>query len=52
MYEEKLAKTIVDRINATHDVVACSDLFALLREWEGVSATISDNLLSYNSHER
>lgn len=34
MYEEKLAKTIVDRINAKHDPVACSDLFALLREWE------------------
>ena len=34
MYEEKLAKTIVDRINARHDPVACGDLFSLLREWE------------------
>ena len=34
MYEEKLAKTIVDRINAKHDPVACGDLFSLCREWE------------------
>lgn len=34
MYEEKLAKTIADRISAKHDPVACFDLFALLREWE------------------
>ena len=34
MYEEKLAKTIVDRINAKHEPVACGDLFSLLREWE------------------
>ena len=34
MYEEKLAKTIVDRINTRHDPVACGDLFSLLREWE------------------
>ena len=34
MYEEKLAKTIVDRIHAKHDPVACGDLFSLCREWE------------------
>ena len=34
MYEEKLAKTIADRINAKHDPVACGDLFSLCREWE------------------
>ena len=34
MYEEKLAKTIADRINARHDPVACGDLFSLCREWE------------------
>ena len=34
MYEEKLAKTIVDRINAKHDPKTYSDLFSLCREWE------------------